>query len=156
MQAWLREQEKSGPGRRLYYLAVSPDLYPPIATRLGEAGMSQNVDGATNTGWRRLVIEKPFGRDLATARELNQVLHAHFREEQLYRIDHYLGKETVQNLLVFRFANAIFEPLWNHTYIDQVQITVAEAVPVGCAGGTTIIPACCATCSRAICCSCSP
>ncbi|HEV3256709.1 MAG TPA: glucose-6-phosphate dehydrogenase [Gemmataceae bacterium] len=125
--AWLKEHEGPGGGRRLYYLAVAPDLYPGIATRLGEAGMSQG-DG---DHWRRLVIEKPFGRDLASARELNRVLHAHFREDQVYRIDHYLGKETVQNVLVFRFANTIFEPLWNHTYIDHVQITVAEAVPVG-------------------------
>jgi glucose-6-phosphate 1-dehydrogenase len=116
----------SGGSQRLYYLAVAPNLYPEIITRLGEAGMTRD-DG----GWRRVVIEKPFGRDLASARALNQVVHAHFREEQVYRIDHYLGKETVQNLLVFRFANAIFEPVWNHTYIDHVQITVSEAVAVG-------------------------
>ena len=82
-------------------------------------------------GFRRLVLEKPFGRDLASARELNRRLHAHFREDQLFRIDHYLGKDTVQNILVFRFANTLFEPLWNHNYIEHVQITVAETVPVG-------------------------
>jgi glucose-6-phosphate 1-dehydrogenase len=130
LQAWLKEYEAdAGPagGRRLYYLAVAPTLYPGIVTRLGEAGMSREEGGA----WRRVVIEKPFGQDLASARELNEVTHAHFGEQQVYRIDHYLGKETVQNLLVFRFANAIFEPLWNHHYIDHVQITVAEEVPVG-------------------------
>jgi len=127
LRAWLEQREGPGGGRRLYYLAVAPDLYPAIATSLGEAGMSR--DDADN--WRRLVVEKPFGRDLASARRLNGLLHLHFREDQLYRIDHYLGKETVQNVLVFRFANAIFEPLWNHTYIDHVQITVAEAGPVG-------------------------
>jgi glucose-6-phosphate 1-dehydrogenase len=126
LQGWLREAEGSGGGRRLYYLAVAPELYPQIATRLGEAGMNRE-DG----GWKRLVIEKPFGHDLETCRELNRTLHAHFREDQLYRIDHYLGKDTVQNILVFRFANTLFEPLWNHNYIDHVQITVAESVPVG-------------------------
>ncbi len=134
LRQWLYEHEQGGPGRRLYYLAVSPDLYPTIATRLGEAGMSQDTPGNAADSWRRLVIEKPFGRDLESARALNQVLHRHFREDQLYRIDHYLGKETVQNVLVFRFANTIFEPLWNHTFIDHVQITVAESVPVGSRG----------------------
>ena len=86
-------------------------------------------------GFRRLVIEKPFGHDLATAKALNETLHKHWREDQLYRIDHYLGKETVQNILVFRFANTLFEPLWNYKYIDHVQITVAEKVTVGRRGG---------------------
>jgi glucose-6-phosphate 1-dehydrogenase len=128
LQAWLKTaEEPAGGGRRLYYLAVAPQLYPQIATRLGEAGMSRD-DGAGH--WRRLVVEKPFGRDLASARELNRVLHTCFREDQIYRIDHYLGKETVQNILVFRFANTLFEPLWNYNYIDHVQITVAEKVTV--------------------------
>src|SRR5207302_7290743 len=127
LQAWLRDAEGAGGGRRLYYLAVAPQLYPPIVQRLGEAGMNRE-DGAN---WRRLVIEKPFGQDLASARALHQLVHAHFREDQVYRIDHYLGKETVQNLLVFRFANTLFEPLWNYNYIDHVQITVAESLPVG-------------------------
>src|SRR5947209_6689261 len=129
LQARLREMEGAGGGRRLYYLAVAPQLYPIIATRLGEAGMSQE-DG----GWRGLVIEKPFGHDLASARALNRTLHAHWNEDQLYRIDHYLGKETVQNILVFRFANTLFEPIWSHNFIDHVQITVAESVAVGSRG----------------------
>jgi glucose-6-phosphate 1-dehydrogenase len=130
LQAWLREREGTGPARRLYYLAVSPDVYPSIVTQLGESGMN-----ADNGGWRRLIIEKPFGRDLASARALNRQVHKHFAEEQVYRIDHYLGKETVQNLLVFRFANTIFEPVWNHNFIEHVQITVAEKVTVGSRAG---------------------
>src|SRR5262249_58604436 len=94
------------------------------------AGMNRD-----DKGWRRLVIEKPFGRDLASARELNKILHAYFREDQIYRIDHYLGKETVQNILVFRFANSLFEPIWNYRYVDHVQITVAETVTVQERGG---------------------
>ena len=126
LQSRLREMEGQGEARRLYYLAVSPHLYPEIVNRLGEAGMSHE-----DHGWRRLVIEKPFGRDLASARALNRTLHAHFEESQLYRIDHYLGKGTVQNILVFRFANTLFEPVWNYNYIDHVQISVAESVTVG-------------------------
>jgi glucose-6-phosphate 1-dehydrogenase len=122
----LREREGPGGGDRLYYLSVAPELYPVIATRLGEAGMNQEQGG-----FRRLVIEKPFGTDKASARQLNDVLHRYFREEQIYRIDHYLGKETVQNILVFRFANTLWEPLWSNKFIDHVQITVAESVPVG-------------------------
>jgi glucose-6-phosphate 1-dehydrogenase len=122
---WLGDAEGSANSGRLYYLAVAPNLYPAIVTQLGESGLARD-DG----GWRRVVIEKPFGRDLASARELNATLHRHFREDQVFRIDHYLGKETVQNILVFRFANTLFEPLWNHNYIDHVQITVAEKVTV--------------------------
>ncbi len=130
LKAWLQKAEGTGGGRCLFYLAVAPNLYEGFVQRLGDAGLND----APAPGWRRLIIEKPFGRDLATAKELNGVLRAHFREEQIYRIDHYLGKETVQNLLVFRFANTLFEPVWNSNYIDHVQITVAESVDVGSRG----------------------
>lgn len=121
----LEELEPEGAGR-LYYLSVPPKLYAPIVRCLGAAGMADE-----GQGWRRVVIEKPFGRDLPSARKLNDDVHAVLEEEQIYRIDHYLGKETVQNILVFRFANAIFEPVWNRNYISHVQITAAEAVDVG-------------------------
>jgi glucose-6-phosphate 1-dehydrogenase len=111
----------------LFYLSTPPVLYPVIVEQLGRAGLAQQSEGA----WRRIIIEKPFGQDLTSATELNHQVHQVFRESQVYRIDHYLGKETVQNLLVFRFANAIFEPLWNRNYIDHVQITVSEEVGLG-------------------------
>jgi glucose-6-phosphate 1-dehydrogenase len=110
---------------RLFYLATPPDAYPVIVKHIGEAGLNQTADG-----WTRIIIEKPFGRDLQSAIELNEQVHQVFSEDQIYRIDHYLGKETVQNLIVFRFANGIFEPIWNRNYIDHVQITVAETVGV--------------------------
>ena len=95
--------------------------------QLGAVGLAAQ---GSSQQWRRIIVEKPFGTDLASARELNQILHRHFAEEQVYRIDHYLGKETVQNLMVFRFANGMFEPIWNRRYIDHVQITAAETVGV--------------------------
>ena len=115
---------------RLYYLSTAPSLYQEAVANLGAAGMADEQDGA-----RRIIIEKPFGIDLASSRELNNSLHRVFQEPQIYRIDHYLGKETVQNLLVLRFANSIFEPVWNRNYVDHVQITVAEEVVVGRRGG---------------------
>jgi glucose-6-phosphate 1-dehydrogenase len=114
------EQELGLPGNRVFYLALPPNVIPDIVNGLGHAGLHKSL------GWSRLVVEKPFGRDLKTANQLDKTIHRYFRENQLYRIDHYLGKETVQNLLVFRVANGIFEPLWNRNQIKSVQITVAE------------------------------
>ncbi len=111
---------------RIYYLAIAPEYYAITIHKLGESGMAKET-----TGWRRVVIEKPFGHDLASAHELNEIVHSAFTEDQVYRIDHYLGKETAQNILFFRFANTIFEPIWNRNYIDHIQISVAETVDVG-------------------------
>jgi glucose-6-phosphate 1-dehydrogenase len=116
-------------GNRIFYLATAPSDYVTIVRNLGVAGLAR--DRGEGTGWVRVIIEKPFGRDLASARALNLEVSAVFREDQVYRIDHYLGKETVQNLLVFRFANGIFEPIWNRQYVDHVQITAAENIGVG-------------------------
>jgi glucose-6-phosphate 1-dehydrogenase len=110
----------------LFYLATPPDLFAPVACHLGDAGLAKAPDGA----WRRLIVEKPFGFDLASAAALNKQLLGCFGEDQIYRIDHYLGKETVQNIMVLRFANGMFEPIWNRHHIDHVQITVAETVSV--------------------------
>jgi len=114
-------------GRHLFYLSTPPSLYETIAAQLGQSGFA---DSRNPEAWIRIVIEKPFGSSLATAEQLNLSLHRVFREKQIYRIDHYLGKETVQNILMFRFANAIYEPVWNNHYIDQVQITAAESAGV--------------------------
>ena len=111
----------------LFYLAVPPSVYEEVIKGLGAAGLSTE---RSPTAWRRIIVEKPFGHDLASARALNALLHEHFDEAQVFRIDHYLGKETVQNLLVFRFANGMFEPVWNRRYVDHVQITAAETVGV--------------------------
>lgn len=119
------EQELGLAGNRIFYLALPPAVIPDIVNGLGQVGLPRSP------GWTRLVAEKPFGRDLQSAQHLNQLIHRYFQENQIYRIDHYLGKETVQNLLVFRVANAMFEPLWNRNHIQSVQITVAEDQGVG-------------------------
>jgi glucose-6-phosphate 1-dehydrogenase len=139
------DQERGTLGNRLYYLSTPPDAYPTIVQKLGAAGLantrpvsSPNGNGSTayqplpqtDTSWRRIVVEKPFGHDLASAQQLNRQISEVFQEEQIYRIDHYLGKETVQNILVFRFANGIWEPIWSRRYIDSVQIVVAESLGV--------------------------
>src|ERR1051326_8472971 len=115
----------------LFYLATPPQVFTTIVDRLGQASLTSELDGR----WRRVVVEKPFGTDLQSARALNRHLLGVLGEGQIFRIDHYLGKETVQNILVLRFANSIFEPIWNRRYIDHVQITVAEEVDVGRRGG---------------------
>ena len=121
-----RLDEIDGAQGVLFYLAIPPTAYAPVIEQLGRARLSR----ASKRAWRRIIVEKPFGVDLASARTLNHLAHEHFDEEQIYRIDHYLGKETVQNLLVFRFGNGMFEPVWNRRYIDHVQITAAETVGV--------------------------
>jgi glucose-6-phosphate 1-dehydrogenase len=118
------DQERGTEGNRIFYLSTAPSFFGLIGEQLGKVGLNHGK------GWTRVIVEKPFGHDLESARGLNQELAAVFDEEQVYRIDHYLGKETVQNLLVFRFANSIFEPLWNRQYIDHIQITNAEAIGV--------------------------
>ena len=125
------DEERGTAGNRVFYLSTSPTLYAEAIQQLGAAGLAKPKD----KGWIRIIIEKPFGRDLATARELNAEVAKVFDEDQVYRIDHYLGKETVQNLMVFRFANGIFEPIWNRRYVDHVQITNAESIGVEDRGG---------------------
>jgi glucose-6-phosphate 1-dehydrogenase len=109
-------------GNRVYYLAIPPTAFPMVVGALGKQRGTK--------GWTRLIVEKPFGHDLDSARELNTVIHEHFSEDEVFRIDHYLGKETVQNMLAFRFANGIFEPIWNRQFVDHVQITVAETIGI--------------------------
>jgi glucose-6-phosphate 1-dehydrogenase len=116
------DKELGTRGNRVYYLAVPPEAMPVLVQELGERRRT--------TGWVRLIIEKPFGRDLTSARELNERLAAHFTEDEVFRIDHYLGKDTVQNLLALRFANGIFEPIWNRQFVDHIQITVAESMGI--------------------------
>ncbi len=124
------EASRSTGGNRLFYLATPPDAFAPISRQLGRTGLLKQIDGA----WRRLVVEKPFGTDLASAKALNGELLGIVDEHNIYRIDHYLGKETVQNILVLRFANGMFEPIWNRDHIDHVQITVDEKLGVGSRG----------------------
>ncbi|TWU60194.1 Glucose-6-phosphate 1-dehydrogenase [Rubripirellula tenax] len=119
----IETEEHSG---RVYYLSTMPQLYEEAIRQLGKAGLADD-----SKGYRRVIIEKPFGTDLATAQALNHSIHGVFREDQIYRIDHYLGKETVQNIFALRFANSIFEPIWNRNFVDHVQITVAEEVVIG-------------------------
>ncbi len=124
------DRDRGTQGNRLFYLSVAPEFYAEAVKQLGDAGLTKQ-----DKGWVRVIIEKPFGTSLDSARELNQKILQHLDESQIYRIDHYLGKETVQNLLVFRFANGIFEPMWNRQYIDHIQITNAETVGVEGRGG---------------------
>jgi glucose-6-phosphate 1-dehydrogenase len=116
------DEERGLDGNRVYYLAVPPPAFPTIVDALGKR--------RSTTGWTRLIVEKPFGHDLQSARELNALLWEHFEEREIFRIDHYLGKETVQNMLALRFANGIFEPIWNRQFVDHVQITVAESIGI--------------------------
>ena len=123
---FLSDIETEAHAGRVYYLSTMPQLYEEAITQLGASGLNDDSDG-----YRRIIIEKPFGTDLKTAQALNQSIHHNFREDQIYRIDHYLGKETVQNIFALRFANSIFEPIWNRNFVDHVQITVAEEVIIG-------------------------
>ena len=129
----LNEPESNCPNNCLYYLSTPPSVFWKIVSTLGETG---HINPAiAEKSWARVIVEKPFGRDLASARELNRQILSVLDESQVYRIDHYLGKETVQNIMAFRFGNSIFEPLWNRRYIDHVQISVSESVAVGSRAG---------------------
>ncbi|MBN1788267.1 MAG: glucose-6-phosphate dehydrogenase [Sedimentisphaerales bacterium] len=128
--AELDKKQGKSPGR-VFYLSLPPTLYSTVSQNLGKAGLNNS----SKDSFTRLIVEKPFGRDLASAVELNDCISKWFTEEQIYRIDHYLGKETVQNILMFRFANSIFEPLWNRNYIDHIQITIAESLGIESRGG---------------------
>jgi glucose-6-phosphate 1-dehydrogenase len=125
------EKTHNVPGNHFYYLAVAPRFFGEVVRQLGAAGLAQE----SNARWARVIIEKPFGRDLDSARDLNREIKQILEEKQIYRIDHYLGKETVQNIMIFRFGNGIFEPIWNRRYIDHVQITASETVGVERRGG---------------------
>src|ERR1700694_1626944 len=119
------DRERGTNGNRVFYFATLPQFFPVIVDQLGSSGIAK-----AGEGWKRVIVEKPFGHDLQSARALNQAIHAVFAESQVYRIDHYLGKETAQNVRVFRFANGIFEPIWNRRYVDHIQITVAEDIGI--------------------------
>jgi len=130
-ETYRRLGEEAGTERNLlFHMAIPPSVFPTVVEHLGRSGLNRS-----ERGWARVVVEKPFGRDLESARDLNRCIHDVFDEEQVYRIDHYLGKETVQNVLTLRFANVIFEPLWNCNYVDHVQITMAESAGVEHRGG---------------------
>jgi len=137
IKKWLSGRgNKEGLPRRqaagtIFYLSLPPQLYPDVVENLGQAGLNKTE----NNGFIRLVVEKPFGRDLQSAVALNDILSKWFKEEQIYRMDHYLGKETVQNILMFRFANSIFEPVWSRNYIDHIQMTIAESIGIEGRGG---------------------
>ena len=124
------DAQEGASANHLFYLSTPPSLAPKIVNQLGAAGLAKE-----EKGWSRIVVEKPFGRDLASARALNESIAAVFNEHQVYRIDHYLGKDTVQNILVFRFGNSLFEPVWNRNYVDYVEITAAEQLGVESRGG---------------------
>ncbi|MFQ6019901.1 MAG: glucose-6-phosphate dehydrogenase, partial [Dehalococcoidia bacterium] len=126
------DRERCTCGNRIFYLATQPSAYTTVIDHLGGVGLASQSEepGNEGSGWARVIVEKPFGRDLASAQALNAQVHRVFPEGEVYRIDHYLGKETVQNILVFRFANGIFEPIWNRRFIDHVQITAAEGIGV--------------------------
>ncbi len=126
------DEESGTENHRVFYLATPPDVYADVVRQLGEAKLSRPHK---ENGWVKLIVEKPFGRDLETAKTLNKAVHEVFNEEQVYRIDHYLGKETVQNIFVLRFINGIFEPIWNRNFVDHVQITAAESIGVEGRGG---------------------
>ena len=125
------EKEQGTKGNCIFYLATSPDFFPVVVQQLGAAGLTNEEGGK----WRRVVIEKPFGHDLPSAIALNKSIREVLEEKQIFRIDHYLGKETVQNIIAFRFANGIFEPVWNRRYVDHVQVTVSETLGVELRGG---------------------
>ena len=127
------DRERATGGSKIFYLSTPPDLYAPVVHQIAATSLAS--DDNPSTGRARIVIEKPFGRDLGSAQKLNHQVHEVFDENQVYRIDHYLGKETVQNILVFRFGNAVFEPIWNRRYVDHVQITASETVGVENRGG---------------------
>ena len=125
-----QQRRQNGTANVLFYLAVADRFFGPVVEQLGRAGLARQSEGA----WRRVIIEKPFGHDFASAEALNAQILKVLSEDQIYRIDHFLGKETVQNILVLRFANGIFEPLWNRDHVDHIQITVAETVGVEARG----------------------
>lgn len=121
------DESRGTGGNYAFYLSIPPKFFPQVVEQLQRSGLADREEGS----WRRVVIEKPFGRDLKTAVELNDTVHRVFPEEAIFRIDHYLGKETVQNILALRFANTMFEPIWNRSFVDHVQITMAEDIGIG-------------------------